>query len=621
MYVIGTAGHVDHGKSTLVRALTGIDPDRLAEEKQRGMTIDLGFAWLTLPSGREVSLVDVPGHERFIKNMLAGVGGMDLALLIVAADESVMPQTREHLAILDLLGVKRAICVITKADLADADTLELVGLEVEDLLAGTGLSGARVLPVSAVSGQGIPELLDSIDAALTQEAARRDVGRPRLPVDRVFTIAGFGTVVTGTLVDGSLSVGQEVELVPSGQRSRIRGLQSHRKSIEMAGPGNRVAVNLSGISPEQVARGEVLTTPGWLRATRAVDARIHALPGAARPLPHNQRVSFHAFAAEAPARVRLLEADALEPGQEAWAQVWLEAPVALARGDRFVLRSTDETLGGGVVVDVDAPRHRRRHAPTIERLERIAKGSPTVALLTALEGRGPTPVAELARRTNLGVDEALALGAEAIAEGSAVPLGDGVLTGATVLLTAGEWTRIAAKAQAAVAAFHAASPLRAGMTREELRSRLGLAGNATQAAIARLVADGTLAGEGALVRLPEHSVALSPAQQGQMNAYLAALEAQDFPTETPAIAPELAALLAEQGRIVRAGQGVVFAAANYQRLAEAIIALARRDGSVTVAGVRDALGASRRYALALLEHLDERKVTRRQGDERVLLEG
>jgi selenocysteine-specific elongation factor len=251
----------------------------------------------------------------------------------------------------------------------------------------------------------------------------------------------------------------------------------------------------------------------------------------------------------------------------------------------------------------------------------MAQGSPTAALVTALEGRGPTSVAELARRANLSEADALTLAAEAVAEGATVPLGDGVLTGATVLLTAGEWTRIAARAQGAVAAFHRASPLRAGMTREELRSRLGLAGNAAQAAIARLVTDGTLAGEGAQVRLPEHAVALTPAQQAQMDTYLAALEAQDFPAEAPAIAPELLALAAEQGRVVRAGQGVVFAAANYQRLTDAIIALARRDGAVTVAGVRDALGASRRYALALLEHLDERKVTRRQGDARVLLEG
>ena len=260
MYVIGTAGHVDHGKSTLVQALTGIDPDRLTEEKRRGMTIDLGFAWVQLPSGREVSIVDVPGHERFIKNMLAGVGGIDLALLIVAADESVMPQTREHLAILDLLGVRRGIVVLTKADLADDDMLSLVQLEVEETLEKTTLAGAPVYSVSASTGQGIPALASAIDDALNETEPRRDVGRPRLPVDRAFTMAGFGTVVTGTLIDGSLVAGQSVEIVPGGLQARVRGLQSHRQKIETAAPGNRVAVNLSGISADEISRGDVVAS-------------------------------------------------------------------------------------------------------------------------------------------------------------------------------------------------------------------------------------------------------------------------------------------------------------------------------------------------------------------------
>ncbi|MXY59230.1 MAG: selenocysteine-specific translation elongation factor, partial [Chloroflexi bacterium] len=368
MYVIGTAGHVDHGKSTLVQALTGIDPDRLAEEKRRGMTIDLGFAWVTLPSGREVSIVDVPGHERFIKNMLAGVGGIDLALLIVAADESVMPQTREHLAILDLLGVRRGLAVITKADLADADILALVQLEVEELLAATTLAGSPVHAVSATTGEGVPELAAAIDAALDETQQRRDVGRPRLPVDRSFAVAGFGTVVTGTLIDGSLEAGQPVEIVPGGVQARIRGLQSHRQKIDAASPGNRVAVNLSGVSAQEIARGGVLTRPGWLRATRAVDVRLHMLSDAPHGIRHNFPATFHAFAAEAPAKVRLLEEDELAPGGEAWAQLWLEEPVAVVRGDHFVLRSADATLGGGTVVDVDVKRHRRRRALLFERL-------------------------------------------------------------------------------------------------------------------------------------------------------------------------------------------------------------------------------------------------------------
>ena len=262
MYVIGTAGHVDHGKSTLVKALTNIDPDRLPEEREREMTIDLGFAWLTLPSGREVSIVDVPGHERFIKNMLAGVGGIDLALLVVAADESVMPQTREHLAILDILRVKRGLVVITKADLEEEELVELVKAEVEEALTGTSFEGSTILAVSAYTGQGLDGLKDAIDAMLDSTEARKDLGRPRLPVDRCFTVAGFGTVVTGTLIDGTLSVGQEVQLALSGIRGRIRGLQSHRKKLGHADPGIRLAVNLSGTDREQVKRGDLITSLG-----------------------------------------------------------------------------------------------------------------------------------------------------------------------------------------------------------------------------------------------------------------------------------------------------------------------------------------------------------------------
>ena len=417
MYVIGTAGHVDHGKSTLVQALTGIDPDRLTEEKRRGMTIDLGFAWVQLPSGREVSIVDVPGHERFIKNMLAGVGGIDLALLIVAADESVMPQTREHLAILDLLGVRRGIVVLTKADLADDDMLSLVQLEVEETLEKTTLAGAPVYSVSASTGQGIPALASAIDDALNETEPRRDVGRPRLPVDRAFTMAGFGTVVTGTLIDGSLVAGQSVEIVPGGLQARVRGLQSHRQKIETAAPGNRVAVNLSGISADEISRGDVVASQQWLRATRAVDVRLQLIPNAPHGVRHNLPVSFHAFAAETQAKVRLLDTDELEPGEQGWAQIWLEEPIALVRGDHFVIRSADATLGGGVVAGVDAKRHRRRHAPTLERLHRLAEGSPTAQLISALEGREPASIATLAKRANVSEGEALALAQEALAEG------------------------------------------------------------------------------------------------------------------------------------------------------------------------------------------------------------
>ena len=316
MFVIGTAGHVDHGKSTLVKALTDIDPDRLPEEKEREMTVDLGFAWMTLPSGREVSIVDVPGHERFIKNMLAGVGAIDLAMLIVAADESVMPQTREHLAILDILRIRRGLVVITKVDLVDEELVELVKAEVEDTLVGTAFEGCPMAPVSAYTGEGIDDLKAMIDDILNDTETRRDLGRPRLPIDRCFTVSGFGTVITGTLIDGAVAVGQQIELAPSGRQARIRGLQSHKSRLDAAAPGVRLALNLSGISRDDVMRGEVLTNPGWLRPTRRFDANLRMVKGAPHALKHNEGVTFHLFTSETTGRVRLLDADRLQPGSE-----------------------------------------------------------------------------------------------------------------------------------------------------------------------------------------------------------------------------------------------------------------------------------------------------------------
>jgi len=339
MHVIGTAGHVDHGKSVLVRALTGIDPDRLQEEKERGMTIDLGFAWLTLPSGQEVSIVDVPGHEDFIKNMLAGVGGIELALLVVAADEGVMPQTREHLGILDLLGVASGVVVITKVDLVDdPEWLELVQLEVEELLEGTTLAGVPILSISALTGERLPELVDTLDRILSELPSISSSGRPRLSVDRVFTLAGFGTVVTGTLIGGPLSVGDEVEVVPPLLRARIRGLQTHKRPLERAVPGSRVAINLTGVDTDQLQRGDVVTTPGWLQPTRLIDVQVRLLEDASQPLAHNDPVTLFVGAAQTPARARVLGQEAIEPGSTGYAQLRLSHPVALVARDRFIIR-------------------------------------------------------------------------------------------------------------------------------------------------------------------------------------------------------------------------------------------------------------------------------------------
>jgi selenocysteine-specific elongation factor len=356
MYVLGTAGHVDHGKSTLVHALTGIDPDRLPEEKEREMTIDLGFAWFQLPDGKEVSIVDVPGHEDFIKNMLAGVYGIDAALLIIAADEGVEQQTREHLAILDLLKVDKGIIVLTKKDLVDEEGLELARMEAEETVKGTALAAAPILAVSSTTGEGIPELKTAISRLLDVTPLPRDIGRPRLSIDRRFAIKGFGTVVTGTLIDGKLSVGQEIEIKPPGLKGHIRGLETHKKKLESALPGTRVAVNLANIPAERIERGMVITTPGWLIPAEFLDVKLRAVPNLSRPITHNMEVTFHSGTTEAAAFVRLLDKEVLDAGETGWAQLKLDRPVAVARDDFFIIRSPQGTVGGGEIVDLNPRR-------------------------------------------------------------------------------------------------------------------------------------------------------------------------------------------------------------------------------------------------------------------------
>ncbi|TEU01960.1 MAG: selenocysteine-specific translation elongation factor, partial [Dehalococcoidia bacterium] len=467
MYVIGTAGHIDHGKSALIEALTGIDPDRLREEKERGLTIDLGFAWLTLPNGDEVSIVDVPGHERFIKNMLAGVGGIDLALRVIAADEGVMPQTREHLAIIDLLGIQHGVVAVTKADLVEPEFAELVAADAEETLRGTTLENAPLLLCSAVTRQGLDDLVAALQSELAKTPAKRDIDRPRLPIDRAFTIAGFGTVVTGTLLDGSLREGQEVEVLPPGLRSRIRGLQTHRQKVETAPLGRRTAVNLAGLSVEELERGMVVTTPGWLRPTTAVDVRLRAVRYLRRPLRHSMTVTFHTGSVEVEGRLLLLDREELPPEESAWAQLRLARPVAAVKGDGFVIRDPNDTLGGGRIVGTQAPRHRRFHPPTIDRLETMDSGSPREAVLIAVAAAEPMPLRDLRRSLDLAADEVRATVESALAAGDLLALDSGPPTEGTLLFSAQGFATLSERMKAALADYHRQFPLRRGMPRKE----------------------------------------------------------------------------------------------------------------------------------------------------------
>ncbi|MDQ2651599.1 MAG: selenocysteine-specific translation elongation factor, partial [Chloroflexota bacterium] len=469
-FVIGTAGHVDHGKSTLVRALTGIDPDRLAEEKARAMTIDLGFAWLTLPNGQQISLVDVPGHERFIKNMLAGVGGIDAALLVVAADEGPMPQTLEHLAILNLLEVTTGVVALTKSDTVDNDWVGYVAEEVRDVLSGSTLQDAPIIPVSAVTGEGLPELLHTLEGVLASVASPPSLGAPRLPIDRVFTVAGFGAVVTGTLSGGPLRVGDDVQLYPQDRVLRVRGLQSHQESVIAAQPGSRVAVNLAGISAQEMTRGQVLAAPGLMVPTQRIDARLQLLASAPVALKQNAEVDLFTGTTEIPVRVTLLDRDILEPGQTGWVQFRLGASIAVLKRDRFIVRraSPSETIGGGEIIDPHPRRHRRFHAETMKALETLASGSPRELVLQALAA-GPLEARELAAAIP-GLDAAQAHLAvdDLLSDGEILRL-DGARSQDEVLVSPPWWSAWSTSLTTTLETFHSANSLRPGMPREVAR--------------------------------------------------------------------------------------------------------------------------------------------------------
>ena len=609
-YVVGTAGHIDHGKSTLIHALTGIDPDRLEEEKRRGMTIDLGFAYLTLPSGRLVGIVDVPGHARFIRNMLAGVHGLDAVLLVVAADEGVMPQTVEHLDIVDLLDIRRGLALVTKVDLVEPDWLELVTAELSEALSKTSLKTAEILPVSAVTGQGLDQVKQQLDTLLAGTPARQDRRRPRLPIDRVFTISGFGTVVTGTLVDGSLKVGEEVELEPSGRRVRIRGLQQHNRRVENAEPGSRVAANLVGVEKEDLHRGEVLARTGTVTATRRVDVSVRVLGDSPRPLRHGSQVLLHTGTAEVSARAIVLAADEIEPGASGWVQLYLARPVAVAAGDRFVLRlpTPSTTIAGGTFTDVNPRRHPRRDDRVWESLERRAAGE---------------VLQEELRKYPRGITVQALLKAT-LAEGAEVSGLDARRAGQW-LFAPDAWEAITTRAGRVLEEYHSAHPLRAGMPREELKSRLGLPPAAFGAVLAELAKDGTLADRGGEVALPLHRVEIDSAAGGPAGKLLDLLGTQPFAPPSLAEAmreagasAEVTRALVRNGDLVKMSEEVAFTRAAYEAALALVREMVARDGSVTVATLRDRMGASRRPVLALLEYLDAQRITRRVGDQRVL---
>ena len=632
--VLGTAGHIDHGKTALIRALTGVDTDRLPEEKARGITIELGFAPLDLGDGLRLGVVDVPGHEALVRTMVAGASGIDLVLLVVAADEGVMPQTREHVAICQLLGVARGVVALTKSDLAAADLAELAQAEVAELLAPTALAGAACVRVSALTGEGVEALREALRAVSAQTSARTPRrGPPRLPVDRCFAMKGFGSVVTGTLVGGSLQVGEAVELLPSGLQARVRGLQSHGAKVERVEAGTRCAANLHGVELARISRGDVLTRPSAVAPSGLFDARLHWLetaPGSAEPVS----VELLTGTAERRARLAPVAADSLVPGSSGFARVHVDGePLALLPGDRFVVRGFARTalggttLGGGEVLDV-APPHRRRSDPQLKReLETLAQFDPRQGLLVRIArgGLAGSPLDSLRRECGLASED-LEAQLRALADaGQVVPTATGIWLAAEALRS------LEARLESALDAFHHAEPLQWGMPTAALRGVLpgNVMPELAELALARLAERGAVVLSQDRVQRPGHGPELAAEQQRLADRLLeqlrqAGLEAprerelaERLGAEGEAVR-ELLAWLEREGQLVRAPGGLCFERSVVDELRGRVVEWLREHGRLETADYKTLIGTTRRTAVPLMELFDAEHITVRRGEARFL---
>ena len=628
--IVGTAGHVDHGKTQLTRRLTGVDTDRLPEEKRRGMTIELGFVPLQLANGQKLGLIDVPGHERFVKTMLAGVAGIDLALLVVAADEGVMPQTKEHLNILHLLGIDKGVLVITKADLVDEDWLELIREQIREVVAATTLAGAPLIAVSALTGQGMEELLQALSQAAAAVPPKPASGHARLPIDRVFSKAGFGTVVTGTLWQGALYTGQALELWPGGRQARVRGLQVHGCQVEQALAGQRAAINVSGLPVGALPRGGWLAAPQLLRESWRLDVELQLL-AEAKPLTQRCRLRLHHGTAEVLCRLQLLDREELKPGASCFAQLLLEKPLPPLRGDRLILRSYSpmQVVGGATVLNAGPARHKRYRAEVLEELQHQASADSSGLLMGILEREGLLySAAELAQASQLPRAEIEPLLRDLVAQGRLNVLN---IDGEAYYAQPAKLAARRAGLQKALAEYHEKYPLRSGLPPATASSRYFAA--LSQKQIAALLeawcAEGSLRLEKGWLSLPN----FTPQPRAAQIEWLQKIETDhlqnlfsppDWAEEMeklkipPAEQPELLLWLCEQGVLIKVAEGVHFHA---QAIAAAWDILARFAGAegFTLAEARDAWATSRRYALSLLEHFDRKKITKRVGEKRILL--
>ncbi len=627
--VIGTAGHIDHGKTSLVKALTGTDTDRLKEEKERGITIELGFAELVLGS-IHAGIVDVPGHERFVKNMLAGVGGIDLVMLIIAADEGVMPQTREHLAICRLLGIRTGLVVLTKTDLVEPEWMELVTDDVRDFVKDTFLENKPIVPVSAHAGDGLESLRNALAEIANATPAKSETGIFRLPIDRVFTMRGFGVVITGTLFSGSVGLGEQVEIFPSGHQARVRGLQAHGTPVKKSTAGLRTALNLQGVEHAEVSRGDIVGRRGELKTTYMLDVHLEHLPDATRPLKTRDRIRFHAGTAEIMGRVSLIGRDALEPGDRAFGQIRLEAPVVVLPRDRFVIRrySPIVTIGGGEILDVTPRKHRRLRSSSMDRLRSLHQGDETERLLIFLRDArwNGMDLADLTGRLTLQPGD-IQKTMQALSARGRVQIID---QASLFVMTREHFDATQKSVLSSLEEYHAGNPLRPGAPREEVRGKAGgLHEKIFDAALQHLGAAKKIVADGATLRLASHHVEIGEELRAVKTRLEAAFRNAHFqpPSTEEAFAQgggegdanqDALQILIDEGVLLRLKENIVYHRDALTEAENLLKGHLSRHREITAAEFRDILGITRKHAIPLLEYFDTARITLRVGDKRVL---
>ena len=628
MHVIGTAGHVDHGKSTLIKALTGIDPDRLHEEKERQMTIDLGFAWLDLPSGEEIGIVDVPGHRDFIENMLAGAGGIDAVLFIIAADEGVMPQSREHLAILNLLEITTGIIVLTKVDLVDdQDWLDLIRSEIRQFTENSFLADAPIIGVSSVTGAGLAQLLQAIDETIKQCEPKRDIGRARMPVDRIFSIKGFGTVVTGTMLDGSFSVGQQVEILPSKREARIRGLQSHKRKLERSEPGSRTAINLSSVDVDDIQRGDVITAPGIYSSTSLMDVRLSLLPDSTGQLKHNDEAKIFSGAAQSLARVRLIKKKSLDPGDMGWLQLNLIDAMVVAKGDHFILRrpSPAETIGGGVVLDPHpARRHKRFSQNVYDHFEMLETGSFKDQLLDLIRISQPVNLKDIIEKSGMEKQKVLEELEPLIGEEIAlVNSMNNLLSPNSLLAVQSDWQRNIDQVSQILGDYHLRFPLRQGISKNELKEVLRWETDQFNKYLEGFLIRNLVRLESGVISLPDYQVQFSDEAKQQIANVMQKFGSD--PYSPPPLSelmetynPDLIKVMIADQLLIRTSDDIAFRKEDFDEMARKLVDFIQGEGGITLAQFRDIFNTSRKFALSFLEYLDKKGVTRFDGEKRMI---